>query len=125
MSRTKGARNKTAVRTLDEQIAAVTAEIEALQGQIKKKKDDLKRLKEEKEKADSQLIMKAIAASGKSMEEILTLLGVWPEEQGGIIQAQAQISSENWWQTDENVVNCMHPRKHDTTVPQKSAAGAG
>ena len=42
MPRTKGSKNKTTALTIDERIAAVTAEIEALQEQVKSKKAEQK-----------------------------------------------------------------------------------
>lgn len=74
MPRPKGSKNKARPQTINEQIAAVTAEIGALQEQLKQKRLELKRLEAEKEKEGQQQILDAVAASGKSVEEILALI---------------------------------------------------
>ncbi len=74
MPRTKGSKNKTAALTIDERIAAVTAEIDSLQEQVKAKKAELKKLDVEKAEADQKKILAAAASSGKTVEEIIELI---------------------------------------------------
>ena len=73
MPRTKGSKNK-AVLSVDERIAAVTAEIESLQEQVREKKAELKQLKAEKEEEDRKRLLAAVAASGKSIDEVIALI---------------------------------------------------
>lgn len=73
MPRTKGSKNKV-VLSVDERIAAVTAEIESLQEQVKEKKAELKQLKAEKEEEDRKRLLAAVAASGKSIDEVIALI---------------------------------------------------
>ena len=74
MPRPKGLKNKS-VLMIDERIAQVTAEIESLQEQIKEKKDELKQLNDEKAKEDQKRLMAAVMASGKTVDEIIALIG--------------------------------------------------
>ena len=74
MARTKGSKNKPAVTQIEEKIAAVIAQIEAKENDLKELKADLKALQKEKVAADKQKILDAIEASGKSTEEILAML---------------------------------------------------
>ena len=93
MPRPKGSKNKKAAVAAeklttvqyDEKIAAVTAEIEALNASLKAKKAELKKLQKAKaaEEAaaaakkleeEKKAILEAVAASGKSADEILALL---------------------------------------------------
>ena len=74
MPRPKGSKNKS-VLMIDERIAQVTAEIESLQEQIKEKKDELKQLNDEKAKEDQKRLMAAVMASGKTVDEIIALIG--------------------------------------------------
>lgn len=73
MPRTKGSKTKKAM-TIEERIAAVTKEIEDLQEQTKKKKAELKTLNAEKKEADEKRILDAVAASGKSADEIIAMI---------------------------------------------------
>ncbi|HIQ92539.1 MAG TPA: hypothetical protein IAB24_04765 [Candidatus Copromonas avistercoris] len=73
MPRTKGSKNKTAL-PVEERISAVVAEIEAMEEQLKQKKAALKQLKAEKEEENQKKILAAVAASGKSAEEVIALL---------------------------------------------------
>ena len=75
MARTKGVKNKNTAMTADERIAAVLAEIEALQAQIQEKKAELKSLKAVKAEEDQKRILNAVAASGKSAVEVIAMLG--------------------------------------------------
>lgn len=80
MPRTKGSRNKTSL-TVEEKIVQITAEIEALQEQIKDKKAELRMLNAEKAEEEQKKILDAVSASGKSAEEIIALItGVSAEE---------------------------------------------
>ena len=94
MPRTKGSKNKKStvetaveltVEQFEEKISQVNAEIEKLGADLKAKKAELKRLlkskkaavaaqAEKKAEEDKKAIMDAIAASGKSIEEVLELL---------------------------------------------------
>ncbi len=73
MPRTKGSKNKSTL-TVDERIAQVTAEIEALQGQIKEKKTELKKLNGEKTEEDQKRLMAAVLASDKTIDEIIGMI---------------------------------------------------
>ncbi len=74
MARTKGSKNKASGMTVDERIAAVNAELESLQEQVKEKKAKLKQLMAEKDEADQKRILAAVAASGKSADEVIAML---------------------------------------------------
>ncbi len=87
MPRPKGSKNKktTVVENIDEKIEMVSAEIEQLAASLKTKKAELKDLMKTKEaqmkeaaekkaEEDKAIILAAIEASGKSVEEILNLL---------------------------------------------------
>lgn len=73
MPRTKGSKNKV-VLSVDERIAAVTAEIESLQEQVREKKAGLKQLKAEKEEEERKRLLAAVVASGKSIDEVIALI---------------------------------------------------
>lgn len=73
MPRPKGSKNKAAL-TIDEQIDQLTAEIEDMQEQVKVKKAKLKSLNDQKDEADKQRLMDMIVASGKSVDEIISML---------------------------------------------------
>jgi len=73
------------IENVDEKIEQVTAEIEELKEQLKEKKTELKSLSkakieadriaaERKAEEDKAAILAAVAASGKSVEEILDFL---------------------------------------------------
>ena len=87
MPRPKGSKNKKTLlaQPLDTQIAAAEAEVEKLSAELKAKKAELKTLLKAKAKADKaaakkqleenrEKILDAVAASGKSVEEVLELL---------------------------------------------------
>lgn len=96
MPRPKGSKNKKtaaantpdiniSIESLDEQIRATEAEIESMTASLKNKKAELKALLKTKEKAekiaaeqkaeeDKIRILDAVAASGKSIDEILEML---------------------------------------------------
>ena len=91
MPRPKGSKNRKtavvveAVENIDEKIAAVEAEIATLTGELKAKKAELKKLNKAKDKADKlaaekraeenrAMLLEAITASGKSIDEVLELL---------------------------------------------------
>lgn len=73
MPRTKGSKNK-ATLTVDERISAVAAEIESMEAKLKEKKAELRQLKVEKEEENQKKILAAVAASGKTAEEVIALL---------------------------------------------------
>lgn len=60
--------------TIEEQIALQEEEIENLSEQLKSAKVNLKKLKDEKQLADSQKLMEAIVNSGKSVEEVINFI---------------------------------------------------
>ena len=96
MPRPKGSKNKKtaatntmeiniSIESLDEQIKATEAEIESMTASLKDKKAELKALLKKKDKAekaaaeqkaeeDKIRILDAVAASGKSIDEILEML---------------------------------------------------
>lgn len=94
MPRPKGSKNKKAAAPatpiptpaeIENKMSALTAEIDEMTAQLKAKKSELKTLAKEKEaaiaaeaaakaEADKAAILEAVAASGKSIEEILELL---------------------------------------------------
>ena len=92
MPRPKGSKNKSKVdapvldlNAIEEKMKSVEAEITTLSEQLKAKKDELKALAKDKLAAeeaaiakkaeeDKKAILDAVAASGKSVEEILELL---------------------------------------------------
>lgn len=91
MPRPKGSKNKkpqivaNAIENVDEKITATEAEIATLTGELKAKKAELKKLMKLKEAADriaaekkaeeeKAAIMAALAASGKSVDEVIDFL---------------------------------------------------
>ena len=74
MPRPKGSKNKP-VLSVDDQIAQVTAEIEALQEQLKKKKAELKKLSEDKAAEDQKRLLAAVMTSGKTVDEVIEMIG--------------------------------------------------
>ena len=60
--------------SIDELISNKETEIETLSEQLKAAKSELKKLKEEKLLADSQRIMEALAASGKSVDDVINMI---------------------------------------------------
>ena len=87
MPRPKGSRNKSSLpANIDEQIKTVNAEIENLTTSLKAKKAELKKLMKDKVEADriaaekkaeedKAKILAAVEASGKTVDEILEMLG--------------------------------------------------
>ena len=67
------ARRKTNL-SIEELISTKEQEIANLSEQLKNAKAELKELQEKKTIEDSRKIMEAIAASGKSIEEVLTMI---------------------------------------------------
>lgn len=66
-------RKKTAL-SIEERIAAVEAELEALAKQTKEKKQELKDLKAEQAEADKAKVIEAFIASGKSADEVIAMM---------------------------------------------------
>ncbi len=60
--------------SIEELISNKENEIENLSSQLKAAKAELKQLKEEKLLTDSQRIMDALAASGKSVDDVINLI---------------------------------------------------
>ena len=67
-------RGKRTVVSVEDRIQSTCVEIESLQERIRSKKEELKNLKAEKEKSDAARIIAAVQESGKSVDEVLTLL---------------------------------------------------
>lgn len=67
-------RGKRTVVSVEDRIQSTCVEIESLQERIHSKKEELKNLKAEKEKSDAARIIAAVQESGKSVDEVLTLL---------------------------------------------------
>jgi len=67
-------RRKKVELTIEEKIATVEAELDALAEQTKEKKKELKDLKAEQAEADKAKLIDAFIASGKSIEEAVNLL---------------------------------------------------
>ncbi len=59
---------------IDELISNKETEISELSDALKTAKAELKKLKEEKLLADSQRIMEALAASGKSVDDVINMI---------------------------------------------------
>lgn len=91
MPRPKGSKNKKsavvldALENIDEKIAAAEAKVAALTEELKNQKAELRKLNkakveaeklaaEKKAEEDKSKLMAAIAASGKSVDEIISLL---------------------------------------------------
>lgn len=66
-------RGKRTIVSVEDRIQSTCAEIESLQERIHSKKEELKNLKAEK-KSDAARIIAAVQESGKSVDEVLTLL---------------------------------------------------
>lgn len=60
--------------SIEELISNKENEIENLSSQLKAAKAELKQLKEEKLLTDSQRIMDALAASGKSVDDVINMI---------------------------------------------------
>ena len=60
--------------SVEDRIQSTCVEIESLQEKIRSKKEELKSLRAEKEKSDAARIIAAVQESGKSVDEVLTLL---------------------------------------------------
>jgi hypothetical protein len=60
--------------SIEELIANKEAEIESLSEQLKDAKAELKKLNKEKQAADNQKILDALASSGKSVEDVLNFI---------------------------------------------------
>ena len=60
--------------SIEELISNKENEIENLSSQLKAAKAELKQLKEEKLLADSRRIMDALAASGKSVDDVINMI---------------------------------------------------
>lgn len=74
MARTRGSRNKAQSLTVEERIAAIDAEIEGLQEQIKEKKAERRKLTAEKRAEDQKKLIAAVEKSGVSIDEIIAFV---------------------------------------------------
>lgn len=70
MPRPKGSKNKSPI-SIEERIDALKTEIEDLSQKLSTKKTELKTLELEKKNKDNEVLLKAIANSGLSIEEVL------------------------------------------------------
>lgn len=68
------ARKAKANLSIEEQIVNKQAEIDNLSEQLKTAKAELKDLNKEKQAADNQKIIDALAASGKTVEDVLNFI---------------------------------------------------
>ena len=73
MPRPKGSRNKPAL-TIDEQITQVTAKVEALKAELEAAEAELKTLTALRDEEQMKELMSAIAASGKSVSDVIAML---------------------------------------------------
>ena len=60
--------------TIEDKIEAKTAEIANLTEKLKQAKEELKKLKKEKDDEDLKKIYDAVKSSGKTIDEVITLL---------------------------------------------------
>ena len=74
MPRPKGSKNKVQTQPVEERIAAIDAEIESLQEEIKKKKAERRKLMAIKNAEDQKKLVKAVEKSGKSIDEVIAFL---------------------------------------------------
>lgn len=74
MARPKGSKNRKETVNVDERIAQIDAEIEALQAQIKTKKAERTKLKAVKSAEDQKKLVAAVQKSGMSIDEIIELI---------------------------------------------------
>lgn len=82
MPRPKGSKNRTsAALSIDEKIAALEKELEALRETVAAKEAELKKLQDTRNEALVHDLMDAIACSGKSITEVIGMVkGEQPEE---------------------------------------------
>ena len=73
MPRPKGSKNKSAL-TLDEQIIAAEARVEAAKAELKVAEADLKTLTALRDEEQVKTLMNAIAASGKSVADVVAMI---------------------------------------------------
>lgn len=73
MPRPKGSRNRTKP-TLDEQIQAAQARVEQLRGELAEAETALKALEALRDEAQVQALMGAIAASGRSIGDVIAMV---------------------------------------------------
>lgn len=73
MPRTKGSKNK-APKTIEERVAAAEARVAELQEQLKAAKAELQNLKDMQNEAQMKNLADAIAASGKSISEVIAMV---------------------------------------------------
>lgn len=74
MARPKGSKNRPKGDTIDEQISQVQGEIASLEAQLKERRSVLEKLQDEKDMIYQRQVMDAIAASGKTLEEVIEML---------------------------------------------------
>ena len=73
MPRPKGSKNKPSL-TIEEQMAKLNEEIDALKAQIKEKQDELAHLKDLRDQEKMKALMDAVAGSGKSVDDVIAMI---------------------------------------------------
>lgn len=73
MARTKGSKNRTKL-TVDEQIKAAEERVEKLRTELAAAEEELKTLAALRDEEAMKALMEAIASSGKSIAEVITLV---------------------------------------------------
>ena len=73
MPRTKGSKNK-AKLSIDEQITAATTRVEGLKAQLTAAEEELRTLTALRDEEQIKELMEAIAASGKSIADVIAML---------------------------------------------------
>ena len=73
MPRPKGSKNKSAL-TIDEQITQATARVEDIRVQLKAAEAELKKLETLRDEEKMKALMEAIAASGKSVSDVIAMV---------------------------------------------------
>ncbi len=76
MARPKGSKNKKTDLPVEQQIAALEAEIESLQEQVAAKRAQIRGLRAALKEEEQKKILEAIEKSGKNAEEIIALLNM-------------------------------------------------
>ena len=73
MPRPKGSKNKSTL-TIDEQITQATAKVEALKAELEAAEAELKKLETLRDEEQMKTLMEAIAASGKSVSDVIAMV---------------------------------------------------
>ena len=73
MPRPKGSRNKSTL-TIDEQITQAAARVEDLRVQLSEAEAELKKLETLRDEEQIKALMEAVAASGKSVSDVIAMV---------------------------------------------------